>query len=407
MSRPLVLAVALALTASAGCYRRAADEVQGVRECGVAGQVHASPELRRWPYIQSVTATAAVVVWGTHGAAPATLSLSGASGPVTAARAAELALGNQSIVLQRARVIGLQPATRYCYSVASGNETLVTGLAFETPPATTAATVRFLVLGDYGAGRQAQYRVRDELAKHAAPLLITTGDNAYPSGTHEQFQTNVFGVYRALFATAAVYPTPGNHDYRTGDAAPYLANFVLPEQALRAQDNERYYSFDWGPVHFVALDSERMLDEASAARSDDMLDWLEADLKANARPWAVAYFHRPPYSVSSHKGSEQVVSKIVPLLEKYGVQLVFNGHNHSYERYHPLRGGKAVEGGVTYVTTGGGGAHRYDIGQSPLLAAGSDHYHFVSAQADACTLRWEAIDDAGAVIDHHALQRCK
>lgn len=404
--RGVILAVCLLALAGAGCFRRA-DVVVGDPACGAAGTVQAPAGLARWPYLQSVTATAAVVAWATREAGPGWLRLGEGSRPVAAEPGARIAFDGEAISLQVARLSGLRPGTRYCYAVGAGDETLAHGLGFETAPAVTTATVRFLVLGDFGAGRTPQYRVREQLAKHPAPLLITTGDNAYPDGTHAQFQRNVFDVYRSLFAGTAIYPSPGNHDYRTDDAGPYLTNFVLPDQAWRSGDAERYYSFDWGPVHFVALDSERPLDEASDQRGDDMLDWLEADLQRAARPWRVAYFHRPPYSVSNHKGSQAVLAKLVPLLEKHGVQLVFNGHNHSYERYHPLRGGVITAGGVTYVTTGGGGAHRYPIGSSPLLAAGSERYHFVQAEADPCTLRIEAIDDDGEVIDRHALTRCR
>lgn len=393
-----ILTFALPALLAAGCFR-SSDVVMGVPACGVAGRVQAPAELARWPYLQSVTSTAAVVVWGTRGEAPGWLRLGEASRAVTAEPFARIAFGGQSVSLRAARLRGLRPATRYCYAIGAGDETFARGLAFETAPAVTETTARFLVLGDYGAGRAAQYRVREQLAKHAAPLLITTGDNAYPNGTHEQFQEKVFDVYRSLFAQTAIYPSPGNHDYRTGDAGPYLTNFVLPEQALRGRDNERYYSFDWGPVHFVALDSERSLTEALPGRADDMLDWLERDLKAATRPWTIVYFHRPPYSASRHDGSLPVREKLVPVLEKYRVPLVFNGHNHSYERFHPQRG-------VTYVTTGGGGAHGYPIGASPLLAAGSEDYHFVKAEADVCKIKLTAINDAGEIIDEHLLKRC-
>lgn len=405
LARGLAFALALLVPGLSGCdFARQRETLTRVAGCG-AGAVEPAADLVRVPYVQSVTAGGAVVVWGTGDDAPSALAIPGMA-PVTGAALARVRTDGDDYRLYAARVTGLAPSTAYCYAVVQGGATLIDGLGFKTAPAVTDAAVRFVVIGDYGAGTRAQLGVRARLEAQAPDLILTTGDNAYPDGSFEQFDKFVFAVYRALFARYPVFPTPGNHDYRTDDAGPYLANFVLPENAAAPPDRERYYSFDWGAVHFVALDTEAPLREASDARDDDMIDWLDKDLAAANRPWTVVYFHRPPYSTSRHEGSALVQREIVPVLERYHVPLVFAGHNHVYERFVPLRGGEPAADGVVYVTTGGGGARSYGIGDSPLVAVAEETYHFVKVEANRCRLTLKAVDKSGDVFDRYSLTRC-
>jgi 3',5'-cyclic AMP phosphodiesterase CpdA len=269
--------------------------------------------------------------------------------------------------------------------------------------------VRFLVVGDFGIGSRVQERIRNQMMRRPADLILTTGDNAYMAGTFDEYEEQVFDVYRVLFSQTPVFPTPGNHDYRTERARPYLTNFFLPENAALPEDRERYYSFDWGAVHFVAVDTEAPLRE-SPGKTENMLTWLDNDLAATTRPWIVVYFHRPAYSTSLLRGGDLMVrNRITPILEKHKVPIVFAGHNHVYERFHPIREGKPVpltQGGVVYVTTGGGGAPSYIVQPDSLLAQASNVNHFLAVQADACEFGYQALDDQGNVIDRFAMRQC-
>ncbi len=379
------------------------------------GEPELSDDLVRKPYLQSVTGREAVVVWGdrdldggvVHFAVPGrTLR------EADAETSAPIPSQGLPILLHTARLTGLEPDTEYCYAPARGSKVLARGLRFRTAAESEDATARFFVLGDYGAFIGGQRAVLEQMLarRDEADFWISTGDNAYPDGGWVDFEAAVFNVYGDLFHRLPFYPSPGNHDYKTLEATPYLANFVLPRQALSVEDQERYYSFDWGPVHFVSLDSEGALSRTSDMRANDMLDWLAADLAATKKPWKVAFFHHPPYTYSpKHGGDGDALEKIVPLLEAHGVQVVFNGHNHFYERSVPIRGGFTTateKGGVTYVVTGGGGAFLYEVEPGPLQAVGIAAFHFVQASVDACNFRWKAIDDAGRIIDEHTIARC-
>jgi acid phosphatase type 7 len=111
-----------------------------------------------------------------------------------------------------------------------------------------------------------------------------------------------------------------------------------------------------------------------------MLRWLENDLRATRKFWRVAAFHHPPYASGFYRNdplSSLAWQHIVPILEAYGVQLVLNGHEHSYQRSYDIRAGAALPRGTgtLYMTSGGGGAALYPVTSHPLIAFGSSTYH--------------------------------
>ncbi|MFW5921149.1 MAG: metallophosphoesterase, partial [Polyangiales bacterium] len=149
--------------------------------------------------------------------------------------------------------------------------------------------------------------------------------------------------------------------------------------------HERWYSFDWGNVHFVALDTELI--------GSEQLDWLEDDLASTDQPWTIAYFHRPAYSSgSSHGSSKKVRKHIAPILERHGVQLALAGHSHNYERTKPMNG-------VTHVVTGGGGEGVRPVGTSEWTAFSASVAHFVYVTVGDGKLRLHAIDASGKEFD--------
>ncbi len=228
------------------------------------------PSLAREPYLQNVTPTSATVVWGVDKEAEAGQLRWGPT-PDLPNTFVATATDLESLRLMEATLVGLEPT----------------------------ASVQFVAFGDFGTSSDAQLTLRDLLAASAddIDLWLTTGDNAYGSGRESELQAHVFEVYADLWHRAPVFPASGNHDYSTAFAQPYLDSFVLPRNAWRAEDAERYYSFDWGPLHVVVVDSEGSLAAAAAQRApDDMLAWLDADLAATDRPWTVVLWHKPPYS---------------------------------------------------------------------------------------------------------------
>ena len=382
-------------------------------ECGTGVALGAVEGLRRWPYLQNVRQTSAVVAWGVEaGSEEAALRMyepgkQDAAIRVVASRRS-LAVSTPFDLVD-ARLANLRPGTTYCYALDSGKTELAGARSFTTAPSDQEAAVKFFVLGDFGNSYPAQKQVRDQmdLAKEGVEFWVTTGDNAYSSGTYDQFEEHVFGIYPEMLGLIPIYPTPGNHDWGMGNLDAYLDNFFLPENALAEADRESYYSFDYGPLHFLMLDSERGKLAISDERLDDMRDFAVADLQGVSRPWKIAVFHHPIISGMPGRESDVLMAdNFSSLFEEHGVQLVLAGHNHMYERFVPLKSGVPASDGITYVTTGGGGASLYGAGTNKNLVAVESVNHFMVVEADACELRARAIDSSGKEIDTFTLSQC-
>lgn len=224
------------------------------------------------------------------------------------------------------------------------------GSYYPMPPTGMPVRVRFAALGDVGTGKPVQAQVAAQLEKARAqdPLdfWIPLGDNAYLLGKDAEYRKHFFPFYKPLMAEVPTLPIPGNHDYYSPNAAPYYNFFVLPtkgESGGTPSGTEAYYSFDYGPVHFVMLNSEVrawMTDTASP-----MLRWLNQDLNATRAKWKIVTWHQPPYTKGSHDSddpkdmnSSLTREVLTPIIERYSVDLVLHGHSHSYERSKLIRG---------------------------------------------------------------------
>ena len=226
-------------------------------------------------------------------------------------------------------------------------------------------------------------------------------------GTFEQFDSAYFRYYGRLMRYTPFFPTPGNHDYLTDSAAAYLAVHSVPQETVPAADRGRYYSFDWGNAHIVSLDSNLSLERAIVEQGP-MLKWLENDLQATRQFWRIVFFHHPPYAAGPNQGDPLCANArdyIAPILEKNGVQLVFNGHEHAYHRSRMLRGNAiaAPADGITYVTSGGGGASLYSVFENPLVDVSKSEHHYVRAGVRGTQLTLDAIGVDGRQIDSFTL----
>jgi hypothetical protein len=220
------------------------------------------------------------------------------------------------------------------------------------------------VLGDSGTasakGNEGlQAKVRDAYYKFTGTrhtdLWLMLGDNAYSTGTDAEHQIAVFDMYKDMLRKSVVWPTLGNHD--AGSAASvtqsgvYYDIFTLPTLGQAGglmSGTEAYYSFDYGNVHYVCLDSQ------ASDRSPDgaMLTWLKNDLASTKQDWIVTYFHHPPYTKGSHDSNTErqlieMRTNALPIMEAGGVDLCLTGHSHSYERSFLLDGHYGVSSTLT------------------------------------------------------------
>ncbi len=209
---------------------------------------------------------------------------------------------------------------------------------------------RFAVIGDYGTDTEDEARVARMVSGWDPDFIITTGDNNYPSGSADTIDANIgrhyerfIGNYRGAHGPGSTvnrfWPSPGNHDWGEGTLAPYTEYFTLP-------GNERYYDVSIGPVHLFALDSDPFEPDGNTEGSVQAR-WLEAALSSSSSCFDVVYFHHTAYSSSSHGSS---LNMRWPF-ESWGADVVFAGHDHSYER--------VAVGGIHHITVGVSGNTPY------------------------------------------------
>jgi acid phosphatase type 7 len=380
----MVRASTLGARADIAAPRIAPGQLEVQQACGADDKRGAESELIRYPYLQQVSASSAQVLWATASGDGHTVEVTTPRGEPVGSFASRIdeggAVGGGGYQ-HLAELTGLQPAVLYCYAITGPRGELLSRTGFRTAPESGA--LAFVAFGDSGHGGADQKAVTAQLETVPADLMLITGDIAYDSGTLEQFEEHFFAMYEPLLASLPVFPTSGNHDYETSDASPYRAVFSLPDDG-EPSGRERWYSFDWGDAHFVALDTEKVGDEQAA--------WLDQNLARNHKPWTIVYAHRGPYSSGSHGGSSAFRQLFSPILEAHGVQLVLSGHDHNYERTVPI-------GGVTHVVTGGGGRGTRGVGSSEFTAFSLDVLHFVYVTIDGPDLRLYAIDATGQEFD--------
>lgn len=303
----------------------------------------------------------------------------------------------------------LSPASPVDYVVwADGIE--VGPVTFHTAPRSHArGTVRVLAFGDSGFGSEPQLRLARLMEVREWDLAVHMGDIAYDHGSATEFTRRHFAVYRRLLARIALFPTPGNHDLRTDEGRHYDEAFYWPAPVPGA----RYYTFRWGDVRFVALDTGSETADVRGLREGRgrQYEWLVATLAEAWRDstvaWTVVFGHHPVYShavgLSGHGPDRDLQRALAPLFDAYGVDLVLAGHDHHYERSRPTRAGRPVPGGCgpVYLVTGGGGASRLarDVAPSALTARISREHHFVALSITPRAIAGVAIGTDGSRLD--------
>jgi hypothetical protein len=250
----------------------------------------------------------------------------------------------------------------------------------------------FAVIGDNGTGDAKQYETGRQLfaayQRQAFPIVIMVGDNIYGSERPQDFVKKFEEPYRALLdAGVKFYASLGNHDSREQRYyKPYNMEGKL-YYSLKAPEQD---------VRFFALDSTYL--------DKPQVEWLEKELSGSKERWKIPFFHHPPYSSGGRHGSDlRLRAQVEPLFLQHGVNVVFTGHDHFYERTRPQQG-------ITYFVTGSGGklAPGDLRSNSPMMARGFDtDQAFMVVNIDGDRLTFQAISRTGTVIDSGTIERTK
>jgi len=280
---------------------------------------------------------------------------------------------------------GLQPGSLYHYRVRTSTGYISGDHTFKTAPLTGNFVIA--AFGDNRSDSLAHQEVVNAMLTYTPDFVLNTGDLVYDGKEITQWNT-FFNIEKNLMANSPYMPVVGNHEDPEDEECKFYYLFELP-------GNEKWYSFDYENVHFIGLDTETNL-------YGEQRTWLINDLQEVSQnpdiDWKIVFLHRPPYSSGSHGSQMDVRNAWCPLFEEYGVDLVFAGHDHDYERTIPING-------VIYIVTGGGGAPLYGVGHSSWTAYSESTHHFVLVSVEEDTLSLQAIRSNNTLMDTLTLYR--
>jgi 3',5'-cyclic AMP phosphodiesterase CpdA len=249
-------------------------------------------------------------------------------------------------------------------------------------------SVRFAAIGDMGTGGKPEFQTADQMDEQRKTFpfdfVIALGDNLYGGHSSADFEKKFATPYKTLLdAGVKFYAALGNHD----DSS---ERFYKPFN----MNGANYYSFKKGNVHFFALDSNYM--------DPKQLDWLQKQLQsADSNEWKICFFHHPLYSSARKHGPATDLRLLLePIFVKYGVNVVFAGHEHIYERVLPQKG-------IYYFVEGSSGQLRAGgLDRSSITAAGFDTDRaFMMVEIADDQMYFETVSRTGTVVDSGVIQR--
>jgi hypothetical protein len=248
-------------------------------------------------------------------------------------------------------------------------------------------SLKFAAIGDNGTGEQPEYDIASQMElwhrKFPFDMVIMLGDDIYGSSRPADFERKFAQPYKPLLdAGVKFYASLGNHDKTSFDTyEPFNMG------------GTRYYTFTRNNVRFFVLDSNAM--------DPQQLQWIEGALKSAREAWKIVYFHHPLYSDGGRHGSEvELRVRIEPLFVKYGVNVVYSGHDHIYERLKPQKG-------IYYFVSGAAGELRKgDLKRSAMTAAGFDQDRsFMLNEIAGDSLFFQVVSRTGQTVDQGVIHR--
>jgi hypothetical protein len=254
-------------------------------------------------------------------------------------------------------------------------------LAQSAPLPNRADSLKFAAIGDNGTGDREQYEVAQQMvtahAKFRFDFVIMLGDNMYGSQRPADFVKKFEQPYGPLLSAGVMFlASLGNHD-RPENVSYKLFNM----------NGNRYYTYVRGNARFLALDTTLM--------DQQQVSWIDAILRDAREDWKICYFHHPLYSnAARHGSSEDVRVLLEPLFLKHGVNVVFQGHDHVYERLRPQKG-------IHYFVSGAAGQlRRGNMRPTEQTAAYFDQdQSFMLVEIVGTSLHFQSISRAGKIVD--------
>jgi len=343
---------------------------------GMIAVLGCNEPIRVGPFLQTATQDSITIVWETGDALDSTVEYGLTSGYGESVHAPDL------VNLHEMTLTGLTPETLYHYRVISGS---ITGSDHTFRTAVHEATpFRFAVLSDTQSNPLIHSGVANAILAEDPALVLHAGDEIGDGKDYDSWRTEFFMPAEPLMFQVPVYVAIGNHEE---DASWFYYYHAYP-------DPENHYAFSHGNSYFVMVDTNKNIHPGSQT-----YNWLVDTLsstEAQSAQWLFVTHHHPAYSEGwrpcDYDGDLDVREHLVPLMETYGVDVVFNGHTHGYER--------GELNGVYYIIAGGGGGGLdYFCQDWPHVAVSQYIHHYVTVDIDGASLTLEAHRTDGSVFD--------
>lgn len=351
-----------------------------------APSVGAADEPRKGPWVMDVTSERASVLVELTESAAVSLTLSSEG-------AATTSVSSEPATLHELVAEGLTANTLYEYELALPSGEALRGRFRTAPPPDHPSPIRFVVYGDNRTDHEAHEAVVASVREAEAELLVNTGDMVYLGSERDDWQI-FFSIAQPLLSEVALFPVLGNHELaRLGQGIENYRRYVRTP----GLEERTYYVFDWGPLRFLMLDSNDEWRQGGA-----QWQWVEAELERARADESVrhlfAALHHGPISSGRHGPNPRMAqSGAERLLADGGVELVFSGHDHLYER------GDAD--GLKYIVTGGGGAPLYPWNRRlPSQLAFDPVHHHVRVDVEGAEVRVHALRVDGSTIERCAFE---
>lgn len=309
---------------------------------------------------------------------------------------------------------GLKPDTLHYYRVRAstddGREADSGLLTFKTA-AGLGAPIRFAVMGDPEARPHVNDRLAGLIWDERPDFMLQVGDLTDGGKEDHKFEWNheYFLGLTQLNSRVPVYPAPGNGE---GDLYWFDRYHDFPGPAAR----DGYYTFTYGDAQFFILDSNRA--DTQFAPGGEQHEWLKAELAKSTARWKFAAHHHPVYTSDEDDYGDTFIGEpsafgdrdvrgVMDLYEQFGVDAVFFGHLHTYERTLPVRNGEPTPGGVVYIQAGGGGGNTEDFAPTPTWFSGKTHrgYHYVMCHLVGDRLEVRMYSDEHAMLDLYVIDK--
>lgn len=353
------------------------------------------------PYLQWVTQTGITVMWETSLPSDGIVHFGEDANCEDQTKVATSATGIHEITLE-----GLKPGTQYFYhtSATSGERTITSEVSTFQTDAGPDVPFAFAVISDTQGNPEVSGNFALQAWNQRPNFLLHSGDLVSTGKVKQQWVEQFFTSMKPLTSRVAMFPVLGNHEQNASNYYQYMS---LP-------DPEYYYTFRHGNADFFMLDTNKKVGPGS-----EQYEWLERELSGSKATWKFVCHHHPVYSsdendygnlwkVNKSSRGDTNARKLAPLYDKYGVDIVWNGHIHSYERTWPVLNGKPAESGApVYMITGGGGGHLETPGpfRAPFELMVRRGHHYSMVWINGKTLEFKAYDLEGQLFDSFRIEK--